>query len=298
MLQPRTFNIVEHQHHLAIEFYAMASPCSALVDSKDHALAQNIATIVCEEVWRIEDKFSRYQPQSLCSAINRSNGVAVAIDNETFLLLNFAHQCYELSDGLFDITAGVLRKVWHFDTSDNIPNAEQVAKVLPNIGWEEVHYDQHSITLPPLMEIDFGGIGKEYAVDRAILLAKRFSNVEILVNLGGDLCASGPRQNDKAWQVGVEGCDKDNQQPVILSMYQGALATSGDTQRYLLCNGKRYSHILNPKTGWPIKQAPASVTVAASHCVEAGMLATLSLLQGKRAKAFLESMEVEHWLID
>jgi len=284
-----------------ISFFAMASPCEILIEitpeNDDKTFVKNIGSIIATEVWRIEDKYSRYNPLSLCSQINNSHGKPVAIDQETFLLLNFAEQCYQLSDGVFDITSGVLRQAWYFNGSDNIPSDQQVHQCMTYIGWPKISYDQHQIVLPQGMELDFGGIGKEYAVDKAIILAKSLTDQSVLINLGGDLCASSPRKNKQAWQVGIEHPSLVNKQTMIVSLYQGALATSGDANRYLLKAGKRYSHILNAQTGWPIEHAPHSITVVAPQCVQAGILASLALMQGSEAEAFLTEQGVKHWAI-
>ena len=245
----------------------MASPCEVIVQTRNKRLAEQVAQCVSHEVWRIEDKYSRYDSKSVCSQINSSVGNKIAIDEETFLLLNFAEQCYQLSDGLFDISSGVLRKVWSFDSlsgeCQHFPSATEVNKLLSFVGWNKVDYDQQSITLPQNMELDFGGIGKEYAVDRSILLAKQITGEPILVNLGGDLAVTGPRLKDQAWQVAIEHPDSDalgQPQDMIVALNKGALATSGDTRRYLIKEGIRYGHVLNATTGWPIINAPRSIT--------------------------------------
>ncbi|MBL4942511.1 MAG: FAD:protein FMN transferase [Colwellia sp.] len=279
----------------------MASQCEIIIETTKKSLAKRLGDKLAKEVWRIEDKYSRYNVNSICSKINQSNGQAVAIDNETYLLLNFADTCYQLSDGLFDITSGVLRRIWRFDCTDNVPTDEQVNDLTAYIGWYKVSYDDQTITLPESMEIDFGGIGKEYAVDRCILLSQAITDKPVLVNLGGDLCATSPRKNNQAWQVGIENPDfqahKEQNQQMIVSLTQGALATSGDAQRYLLKDGKRYSHILNAKTGWPIEHAPRSITVVAPQCVQAGILATLALLQGENAEEFLAEQGIKFWAL-
>ena len=297
MMSKRVVELTKRDDGYGITFDAMASACEVIVETQSEMLASRLGKIISDEVWRIEDKFSRYNRHSVCSKINRSSGQAVSIDNETYLLLSFANQCFELSGGLFDISSGVLRGIWNFDTSDNIPSPVQVAAILPLVGWKKITYDHQSIVMPAAMELDFGGIGKEYAVDRAMLLATQLTDVPILVNLGGDLCASGPRANNQPWQVGIEHPGFIKRQTMVVSLYRGALATSGDAKRYLLRDGKRYSHILNANTGWPIEEAPASVTIAAEHCVEAGILATLSTLQGAGAESFLKQQQVTYWLV-
>ena len=150
--------------------------------------------------------------------------------------------------------------------------------------------------VPADMELDFGGIGKEYAVDRAYQLLATRDWTPFLINFGGDLRANRPPSHGP-WQVGIERPDADREATMLLDLERGALATSGDSRRYLLKDGIRYGHILNPRTGWPVPGAPRSVTVAASSCTEAGFLATVALLQGSGAQGYLEEQGVRHWLL-
>lgn len=303
MNKNRAIQLSKNKDSYGITFNAMASPCEVIIQSTDKQLAAKVGDIIATEVWRIEDKYSRYNQRSVCSAINNNAGHSVAIDEETYLLLNFAEQCYQLSDGLFDISSGVLRKVWSFQgvegDIDNFPTVEKVKQILTSVGWRKIHFDQNQISLTKGMEIDFGGIGKEYAVDRAIILAKQLTNSPVLVNLGGDLAVTCSRLNNKPWQVAIEHPDTDNNTTsladMIVSLKSGALATSGDARRFLINDGKRYSHILNAKTGWPINEAPRSITVVAPQCIQAGILATLALLQGNDAEQFLDEQEIKYW---
>ncbi|MGP8035573.1 MAG: FAD:protein FMN transferase [Steroidobacteraceae bacterium] len=280
---------------VAVCFVAMASPCELLLETDEDA-ARDLGRVAAQEAWRIEAKFSRYRPESIISVINSSRGNAVVVDGETAALLDYAAQCHALSQGRFDITSGVLRRCWTFDGSDRLPEPAAVAALLPLIGFEKIRWQSPRITLPAGMEIDFGGIGKEYAVDRVLtLVAARFAGAA-LVNFGGDLAANrapaaGP------WQVGVERPDTEREARLLLELSRGGLATSGDTHRFLLRDGVRYGHILDPRSGWPVRDTPRSVTVAAASCVEAGMLATFAMLQGGRAEAFLEEQGVRFWCL-
>lgn len=276
----------------------MASPCETLVDSDDGFLANHLLQLAAGEAWRIEQKFSRYRQDNIVHAINHSGGERIRVDDETADLLDFAEQCFELSDGLFDVTSGVLRQAWRFDGSDRLPSAAQVQALLPRVGWHRLRWRRPYLSLPARMEIDFGGIGKEYAVDRVLSLLCKETSVSVLVNLGGDLRASAPRKGTLPWIVGVSGVVGPGAPlPPVLEVRSGALATSGDAYRFLLKDGKRYGHILDPRTGWPVCNAPRSVTVAAQTCTEAGMLSTFALLQGSRAERFLKRQGVRYWCI-
>ena len=276
-------------------FIAMASPCEVLIETDDSQLASEITAIVAGEAWRIEQKFSRYRKDNILYKIHHANGKKIKVDEELSLLLNFSQQCYELSDGLFDITSGVLRRIWTFDGSDNIPTDKQCKALLKKIGWYKVNWQPPYITLPSGMEIDLGGVGKEYAVDKAGQLAASATDLPVLINFGGDLFATKHPLSRESWQVGIEsigGTDKS----AIINITSGGIATSGDANRYLERNGKRYSHVLNPKTARSVTDSPRSVTVASPNCIEAGFLSTLAMLQGKEAESFLQAQGVLFWI--
>lgn len=274
----------------------MASPCEVHVAHADRDTAQHVLELVAAETRRIETKFSRYRDDNVVHAINTADGRPVTVDDETARLIDYAAELYELSDGMFDITSGVLRRVWKFDGSDRIPSPQAVAALLPIVGWKKVQWRSPEITLLPGMQLDFGGIGKEYAVDRAASLVRPITT-RCLLNFGGDLLALGPSADDRPWRVGIEALNDSTQAVKQIDLAAGALATSGDARRFLLRKGKRYSHILNPKTGWPVPNAPRSVTVAAPTCTHAGMLATFALLRGADAEAFLDAQGVQYWTL-
>lgn len=278
-------------------FTAMASPCEILVDTDDRAEAAALHRIAVIEAGRIERKFSRYRTDNIVHRMNTAAGVPVAVDEETNLLLRYAAACYEMSGGMFDITSGALRRVWRFDGSDRVPSAEAVRAVLHHVGWERVEWRDGMLRLPAGMEIDFGGLGKEYAVDHAAALVRLQTRSAFLLNFGGDLFASGPRRGGRDWEVAVDDPERTGEAVRSqLALTRGGMATSGDARRFVLLNGKRLGHILNPKTGWPVEGAPRSVTVVAQSCLEAGTLATLAALQGPEAAAFLKAQQVQFWI--
>jgi FAD:protein FMN transferase len=281
---------------LAVKFTAMASPCEVLLPSMNRHAALAIAAVAAQEAWRVEKKYSRYRDDSVTAWIHRSRGSPVDVDEETAALIDFASQCFDISEGLFDITSGVLRRAWSFDGSDRIPAAAAIERLLPLVGFDKIQWQSPRLLVPAEMELDFGGIGKEYAVDRAYQLLAPRDWTPFLINFGGDLRANRPPSHGP-WQVGIERPDTDREATMVLDLEHGALATSGDSRRYLLKDGIRYSHILNPRTGWPVPDSPRSVTVAASTCTEAGLLSTVALLHGVGAQAYLNEQGVRHWLL-
>ena len=267
-----------------------------VVDTDDAAVATHIGEVVKAEALRVEAKYSRYRPSAL-TTINQNNGRDVMLDEETSDLIDYAVTCYELSEGIFDITSGALRRVWRFDETAAPPEPSAVQQILPFVGWHRVTWNRPVLRLAPGMEIDFGGIGKEYAVDRALSLATAQADVPLLVNLGGDLRVSGPRRDGSPWHVAIADVDQAGATSGVLEISQGALATSGDTYRVVKAGGVRYGHVLDPRSGWPIADAPRSVTVHAATCTEAGLLAKLALLRGAQAEAFLAEEQVRAWCI-
>jgi FAD:protein FMN transferase len=290
------FAIQHKSDHYCGRFYAMASPCELLLDTQDEKLAKQLTSIAQAEVTRIEKKFSRYRTDNLLHQINHSQGQSVIIDDETYRLLQFANTCFELSDGMFDLSSGVLRKAWNFNGSDQLPCPKLVSSLLPRVGWQRLSFTHNELTMPADMELDFGGIGKEYAVDCVAKLCNQLApKLSVVVNFGGDIQVTCPRKKDQSWHIGIESLQGEDLTAQLLHIKAGGLATSGDARRFLLKDGKRYSHILNPNTGYPIEDAPRSVTVAASHCIQAGLLATLALLQGPEAEQFLQNQNVQFW---
>ena len=292
----RLVHLAERRGHLQGSFTAMGSPCTLLLETGDQTVAKSLVRAVADEAWRIEDKFSRYLPGNIIDQINRSNGQPVEVDEETASLIDFAATLTEMSEGRFDITSGVLREAWTFDGSDNVPDAATVNTVLERVGWHKINWSRPLLTLQPGMQIDLGGIGKEYAVDKAAGILGEQTEIACLINFGGDLFATDVSTDTAGWQVGIEAPDSDGLIATkVIRLMNGALATSGDARRFLLQNGIRYGHILNPVTGWPIMDAPRSITIAADTCTQAGMLATLAMLQGAAAESFLSQQELQYW---
>lgn len=283
-------------------FSAMSCRNELQIYADTAATAEAARDEAVAEVLRIEKQWSRYRPDSIVSRINAAAGeIDVAVDDETAALLDYADAAWQSSDGRFDITAGVLRRAWDFH-SGRLPDTEQVAALLPLIGWSQVRWQRPYFALHQVgMEIDFGGLGKEYAADRAAtLLAKR--GLAALVNLGGDMVATAPRPGEQPWQIGIRAplADASAATPTLaatLPLYSGALATSGDYERCIVVAGRRYGHLLDPRSGWPVADGPASVSVLAPSCLVAGTLASIALLNGSQAETWLQQAAAQHFVV-
>jgi thiamine biosynthesis lipoprotein len=281
------------EDHFVGRFAAMGGPCEVLSDTDDRDEALALLDEARDEALRIERKFSRYREDGVVHAIHAAEGAPVEVDDETAQLIDYAALCHEESGGRFDITSGVLRRAWTFDGGSRVPTQQTIDALLPLVGWQRVTWERPRLTLPQGMEIDLGGIGKEYAVDRAAARMAARTRCAFLVNFGGDLYASGPQRGGRPWIVGVDDPERTGRAVTHrIDLPVGGLATSGDARRWVMHRGQRLGHILDPRTGWPVAGAPRAVTVLAPTCLEAGTLATFAILCGPEARHFLEAQGV------
>ncbi len=281
------------------QFFALGSDCALRFCEADATIASRAATATINEISRIEARFSRYRHDSELSRINEvaTVGGTVVVDEETGALLDYAFACYRLSGGLFDITSGLLRTVWDF-VLRRVPREDDIATILPRIGLEKVRWSKPNLTFDvPGMEIDFGGIGKEYAADRAAAVCKSAGIGHGLVDLGGDVRLIGPRPGGEPWRIGICDPRESTRAMATVDLIDGAIATSGDYERFIEIDGRRYCHILNPRTGWPV-QGLSSVSVIAAECLPAGSLATIALLKGRDGIPWLRSLGVQFIYMD
>ena len=276
----------------------MAGVNAITVDAADEAHAREAVDAAIADVLRIEAKYSRYRDDSVTTSINRAAGRnEVAIDAETSALLRYADRCHALSQGRFDITSGVLRRAWDFRRKPaRIPDPGEIESLLGLIGWQHVRCSDDAVRLAkPGMELDFGGIGKEYAADRAATILQEKGIAHCLVNLGGDVRATGGQANGTPWHVGIRH-PREPEPAVIASVdvTDGAIATSGDYERFFEHAGRRYCHVLDARTGRPVTTWQ-SMSVIAPLAVLAGSCATIAMLLEDDAIGFLEQQGVG-WL--
>jgi len=293
----RAYTMRRRDRDWIVEYQAMAGPCEVHICCEEKSEADHLASLALFETRRIEHKYSRYRDDSIVTAINTAQGRTVDIDEETMRLLEYADQCHRLSDGLFDITSGVLRRAWRFKGEVADPDRDLIDSLLEKVGWDRVTLGDGAVTIPAESEIDLGGIGKEYAVDRVAQLLTGEIEAPLMVNFGGDIRVVGVDSVDRSWSIGIEDPQVSDKPVGQIELHHGAVATSGDARRFSIYQGKRLGHILNPKTGWPAVNMPRSVTVIGSTCLEAGFLATLSMLYGADAEQFLDAQQVEYHCI-
>ena len=257
-----------------------------------------MAKLAIHEVLRIERKYSRYTTDSIIAKINQQAGrVALQCDDETWALFQFASQLFDQSDGLFDITSGVLRQAWDFKKPE-VPTSQKLEALLPLVGWQNVVLQDQSIALPLAgMEVDLGGFGKEYAADRAVQVLREKGVAHGYVNLAGDMRFLGPKSSGEPWMIGIQDPRARDQVVATLPITQGGLATSGDYERYFELNGQRYCHVLNPKTGMSVRYW-RSVSVTSPATVVSGCTTTMVMLKEADGLAFLQATGFDFFAID
>jgi thiamine biosynthesis lipoprotein len=273
----------------------MASENEVQLHCDDPASAERAANAAIAEVKRIEAKYSRYLEGSVVSRINaQAGGAAVKADDETLALLAFADACYRQSDGLFDATSGVLRRAWNFK-EPRVPSQAELDAILPLVGWDKVEISNAHVHLAlPGMQLDFGGFGKEYAVDRAARVMADLGVSSAMVNLAGDLAILGSQPGGAPWRVGIKHPRRDDKLLATLPVTSGAIATSGDYERFIEVDGVRHCHVLDPRTGRSAHGLQA-VTVQATACILAGSATTIAMLKGREAGlAWLDQLGIAY----
>jgi len=281
-----------------LPFKAMGSACEVVLASHTQNEAESMAKLAIDEVLRIERKYSRYTTDSVIAKINQQAGRgALQCDDETWALFQFATQLFDKSDGLFDITSGVLRQAWDFKKPE-VPTSQKLEVLLPLVGWQNVVLQDQSIALPLAgMEVDLGGFGKEYAADRAAQVLKEKGVTHGYVNLAGDMRFLGPKPNGEPWMIGIQDPRVPDRVVATLPITQGGLATSGDYERYFELNGQRYCHVVNPKTGMPVSYW-RSVSVTSPATVVSGCTTTMVMLKEADGLAFLQATGFDFFAID
>jgi thiamine biosynthesis lipoprotein len=280
-------------------FRALGSPCELQLISDSRDQLEEVAARAVAELQRIEAKYSRYRDDSIISQINAraGTGARTRVDPETARMLDYADAAYRQSKGLFDITSGILRRAWDFK-NPRVPDTAELAPLLRLVGWHKVRWREPHFLLPHAeMQIDFGGFGKEYAADRVADLCRQAGLRSGLVDLGGDICIVGPHPDGSPWRVGIRDPRNPEEAMASIALSHGAMATSGSYERFIELDGKRYCHVLNPRTGWPV-HGLAGVSVVAERCLIAGTATTVALLEGRSGPRWLAKLGLPHLWID
>ncbi len=276
---------MDHRVLYTTRFRLMGGGASVkFVDDQGRERAERVARAVEAEARRIEMKFSRYRESSVISEINRDAGrTPVAVDRETEQLVLFALDLARITGGRFDPTVGVLRRVWDF-RAGRIPSAGEIEALLPLVDASAVSVQDRTVFLRRAgMELDLGGVGKEYAVDRAAETLESEGISVAVVDFAGDVRTLGMRGDGRPWCIGVvDPEDTRRCRFAVRTVGSSGIATSGTYERGFVREGRRYHHLLDATTGWPA-QGLSSVTVVDGTAFRAGRFATAAFLLGPEA---------------
>lgn len=271
----------------------MGSIFEFFVVENDSAHAQQLFQSVIAEIERIEDLISEWRPHTQISEVNRQAGICpVRVDKEVFDLTRRAIEYSQMSDGAFDISIAGLNRIWVFDGSmEQLPAQEVIRKSVQHVGYQHIILDSTNSTIfleKKGMKIGFGSIGKGYAADKGRELLQSIGVKGGIVNASGDVAAWGTQPKNQPWKVGIRNPFKPHKMLRILSLKNGSVTTSGSYEKFAEINGRRYSHIIDPKTGWP-STGLTSVSVWGPSAEFANFLSTSIMVLGKKeGKALLK----------
>ena len=284
------------------KFKVMGCPCDLNIYCRSKKEFKKVKAAVIDELVRLDHYYTNYADTSFTAEINRSAGTkdGIVVDEETAALLDYSNECFVQSDGLFDISAGTLRKAWNYHQQDPaLPSQQTIDELMEGVGWDKVVWNKPHLELPiPGMVLDFGGVVKEYAADAAAGICYKHNIRHGFINLGGDIRLLGPHADGRPWRLGIADPNEPAKDIAHVLLEKGAIASSGNYERYIDIDGKRYGHILNPKTGWPVDGFPA-VSILGDYCLIAGSAATIaSLKPPKEALAWLEELGLPYVCVD
>jgi len=238
-----------------------------------------------EEIKRIEKLFTTFDESSQTNLINRNAGIApVKVDREVYGLIERSKKISTLTQGAFDITYGSIdKRLWNFDkTMTSLPDAQTAKKLVRLINYRNVILDEKNCSVflkEKGMRIGFGGIGKGYAAEKAKSLLQQKGVKSGIINAAGDLTAWGHQPNGKPWTIGIADPDTKRQAFSFLEITNTSIATSGNYEKFVLIDGKKYSHTIDPKTGLPVRGIK-SVTIICPNAEIADAMATPVMIMG------------------
>jgi len=283
-----TLPVTRRKHvceYTGFSFQAMGSPCEVMFRARSEASARDLEESVVRWVAGFEAACSRYRPESTVSRINRGAGDGEWVEAEADVveLLALCDWFHWLTGGVFDPTAAPLMQLWDYHKPRaTLPDSTLVASTRGLVGWGRVQREENRVRLPEKdMAIDLGGVGKEYAVDRVMEMVLQAGVRDVLVNFGHDLRVHGSPPEGGAWRIGLEDPTRPGRCWCGVGIEEGSVCTSGNYLRYLEIAGRKYGHIVDPRTGYPVDNGCLSVSVVAPSCTEAGMLCTAGFILGR-----------------
>ena len=237
-------------------------------------------------ILELDTMLSIFDSSSVVSKINNdAKKRTVEVPPELFNLIKMAKEYFTLTQGAFDITVEPLTAIWGFGpTERTAPDIQAIRSALEYVGLDKIELDEENkaiIFKDPRLRLDFGGFAKGYAVDEAVRIFKRSGVTDGLVNIGGDLYCMGANAGNKEWSIGIKDPQNRNKVLAVLEIREKAIATSGTYENFYIYNDKRYSHIIDPRSGYTVTSDITSVTIIADDCATADALATAVFVLGE-----------------
>ncbi len=266
-----------------LSFRAMSTPVKVGFRAATASAAQEYQASVIEWTAGFEARYSRFIPQSIVGQINAAaGGDWIGIDGETDRLFSLCGEMFSLTRGAFDAAALPMIRLWDWKANPpRIPDEKAVMEAREICGWDKIERRSGKIRLPRVgMGIDLGGIGKEYAVDRVFEMGRERGMADLLVDIGQDVRVFGRSPGKDAWYIGLEEPETPGKCWAGVALTNHAVATSGDYFRNFMKDGRRYGHIVDPRTGEPVCNGCQAVTVIAPTCLIAGILSTAAFILG------------------
>jgi len=268
-----------------IQCRAMSTPVNIAYNAFSATIARGFQRAAIDWIARFEARYSRFLPDSIIGQINARGGDWLEIDDDADRMLSLCADMHSLTRGVFDPAALPLLRIWDWKADPpRIPTESAILAAREVSGWNKVQRRPRAIRLPMAgMGLDLGGIGKEFAVDQLVALAREYSINDVMIDIGQDIRVAGHPPAKDAWYIGLEEPDRPGECWTAVRLTNHAIATSGDYFRSFTVDGRRFGHIIDPRTGLPVSNGCQSVSVIAPNCVLAGILSTAAFILGAEA---------------
>ena len=281
----RPFSLYNERDLLVLDFQAFGTSCKIKFSPLDSINHEIISSEIISWVDHFEKRYSRYLAKSWLSSVNKSAGIkAVRFSDEDQLILSAAQYSFFKSNRAIDPSCLPLTLLWQKAKDQNhLPKDSIIHQAKDLVNWNKVILKENEIFLPDQgMGLDFGGFGKEFAVDQVSQKLKTLSCKNYLIDFGGDIFAAGYSAEDYGWKVGIERPEGGEKPTFVLNLSNQALATSGNYRKYFDLNGKRYGHTIDHRTGYPTIHSELSASVISPSCLTSGIISTSCLMVGRK----------------
>jgi thiamine biosynthesis lipoprotein len=277
--------------HMGVEF-------EVVLYAPDAATAEQAVAKAMARIAELDKSLSDYDTESELSELSETSTVArstfpsVKVSHDLWTVLDQSQSIFRASEGAFDVTIGPLTKLWRRARRwKELPEAESLAAARSGVGFQFLELDAQARTarlLKPNMRLDLGGIAKGYAADEAVKAVVACGLPRVLVRGSGDIAAADPPPNERGWRIGVAPLNPDEPPTRFVELARGAISTSGDARQHLVVDGRRYSHIIDPRTGSPVAGRSSVTVIAPSGGVADGLATAASVLGPDRALGLIE----------